>query len=54
MVTESLDPDIRNAMTIPGRTAWEIASPTIAIFLRIKKHPSNAHVIETSEAVIIM
>jgi hypothetical protein len=54
MVTESREPEIRNASTIPGNTACEIASPTMAIFLRIKKHPSNAQVIETKEAVTII
>jgi hypothetical protein len=54
IVNESREPEIRKAMTIPGKTACEIASPTIAIFLRIKKHPSNAHVVATRDAVKII
>lgn len=51
MVTESREPENKNAKTIPGSTACEIASPTIAILRKIKKHPSNAQLEATSEAV---
>jgi hypothetical protein len=54
IVTESLEPEIKNAITIPGKTAWEIASPTIAILRRIRKHPSKAQETETNAAVAII
>jgi hypothetical protein len=54
MVALSRDPDTRNATTIPGNTACDIASPTIAIFLKIRKHPNNAQLDDTNTAVIII
>ena len=54
IVTESLEPDTKKAITIPGNTACEMASPTIAILRRIKKLPSNAQLADTSVAVNMM
>jgi hypothetical protein len=54
MVKESNDPENKKAITIPGNTACEIASPIIAIFRRIRKHPSNAQETAAKQPVNII
>ena len=54
MAVEFLDPVIRNATTIPGNTACEMASPTMAIRRKTKKQPNKLQLIETKEAVKII
>ena len=39
--TESKEPENKKAITIPGNTACEIASPIIAILRRMRKQPSK-------------
>jgi len=54
MGTELREPEIKNAIAIPGNTACEIASPTIAIRRKIKKHPNKPEVIATKLPVTII
>ena len=51
MASESEDPTMKNAMTIPGKTECDIASPIIDIFLSTRKQPSKAQQMETSDPV---
>lgn len=41
-------------MTIPGSTAWDIASPTITILRSTKKHPNILQGMATRQAVRII
>jgi hypothetical protein len=52
--TESREPEIKKANTMPGNTAWEIASLTIAILRNMRKQPNSAQLLATIEAVRIM
>jgi len=54
MGTELREPEIKKAIAIPGNTACEIASPTIAIRRKIKKQPNNPEVIATKLPVTII
>jgi hypothetical protein len=49
-----LDPVSRNADTIPGKTAWEIASLSIDILRSTKKVPANAQAIAVIDPVNII
>ena len=48
---ELISPDIRNAITIPGKTEWDRASPIKLIFLSTKKLPSKLEFIAMMQAV---
>ena len=43
MIHEAREPDSKNASAMPGNTACEIASPSIAIRRRMRKQPTSAH-----------
>jgi len=48
---EDIEPERKKAITMPGKTAWEMASPIMEILRKIKKHPNKAQHMETKEAV---
>jgi hypothetical protein len=47
----AVEPEIKYAIKIPGKTACEIASPSITIFRITKKLPINAQLMATKLAV---
>lgn len=46
-----LDPVIKNAATIPGSMAWEIASLIMDVFRTIRNDPANAHAMAVRQPV---
>ena len=44
----------KNAMAIPGSTAWLMASPSIAIFRNTRNEPTNAQAPAANEPVRII